>query len=58
MALLSKSNLRKARKEDVVRLARWLKLRNIDTMSHRQLINLLDWLFKRPILRMRNLITW
>lgn len=52
-----KKDLRRARAEDVIRLARWLKLRDIDTMSHRQLIRLLDWLFKRPEKRARN-IAW
>ncbi len=45
---ISKRQLRKAKPEDVRRLARWLKIKHIDTMSHRQLIRLLDWLFKRP----------
>jgi hypothetical protein len=44
---LTKNQLRKACPENVIRLALWLKIRNVDTMSHRQLIRLLDWLFKR-----------
>jgi len=39
----------------VARLARWLRIRSIDTMSHRQLVRLLAWLFKRRDMRARNL---
>jgi hypothetical protein len=55
---ITKSQLRKARPENVVRLARWLKIRNIDTMSHRQLIRILDWLFKRREKRERGMTLW
>jgi len=44
---MSKKSLRQAKPEDVRRLARWLKIKDIDKMSHRQLIRMLDWLFKR-----------
>ena len=45
---VTKRQLRKAAPENVRRLARWLRVRNMDTMSHGQLIRFLDWLFKRP----------
>lgn len=52
---VTKSQLREARPDDVKRLARFLKIKNIDTMSHGQLIRLLAWLFKRPLMRERNM---
>jgi hypothetical protein len=59
MGRVTKRDLRRARKEDVLRLARWLKIRDIDKMSHNQLIRLLDWLFKRPLQRSRGMAwTW
>lgn len=59
MGRVTKRDLRRARKEDVQRLARWLKIRDIDKMSHAQLIRLLDWLFKRPLQRSRGMAwTW
>lgn len=53
---ITKRQLRKARPKDVRRLARWLHVRNIDTMSHRQLIKFLHWLFTRRERRERGLI--
>ena len=53
---MKKSTLRKAKPEDVVRLAKYLKLR-IDGMSHRQIISLVCWLLSRREKFMRNL-TW
>lgn len=59
MGRIAKRHMREARPEDVRRLARWLNIRHIDTMSHRQLISLLDWLFRRPQQRMRGMAsTW
>lgn len=52
---ITKRNLKKAAPENVRRLARWLRIRRIDEMSHGQLIRLLDWLFKRPEKRLRGL---
>ena len=45
---ITKKNMRKTRMQDVRRLARWIGLRDIDKMSDRHLIRLLDWYFKRP----------
>lgn len=56
---IRKRHLMKARPEDVRRLATWLKMRNINDMSRRQLCSLLHWLFTRREKRMRNLAwTW
>lgn len=52
---IHRRHLKKARPEDVRRLARWLKLRNIDEMSDRQLISLLHWLFTRREKKQRGL---
>lgn len=52
---ITKKQLRKASPENVRRLARWLRVRNIDVMSHGQLIRFLDWLFKRPQKRARGM---
>lgn len=52
---ITKKQLRKAAPENVRRLARWLRVRNIDTMSHGQLIRFLDWLFKRADKKMRGM---
>lgn len=54
---IRKRHLTRARPEDVRRLARWLKVRDIDTMSDRQLCRFLHWLFTRREKRERNL-TW
>jgi hypothetical protein len=43
---MKKSTLKNAKPENVVRLARWLKLR-IDGMSVRQVIALVVWRFHR-----------
>lgn len=56
---IRKRHLMKARPEDVRRLARWLKVRNIDDMSHRQLCKFLHWLFTRRDKRARGMAwTW
>lgn len=54
---LRRRQLMKARPEDVRRLARWLSVRHIDTMSHKQLCRFLHWLFTRREKRARGL-TW
>jgi len=53
---LTKSQLRRAKPEALVRFARWLKLRNIDEMSHRQLASLVHWLITRRDKRERGFI--
>lgn len=56
MALMGKDKLRQAQQPDAVRrLAKWLKMRNIDAMSDRQVIRLLDWYFKRREKKFRGL---
>lgn len=39
---MKKSTIKKAKPENIIRLARWLRLR-IDGMSIRQIINLVAW---------------
>jgi hypothetical protein len=56
MAALRKWQLRQAKPDDLRRLARWLKLRNIDDMSQRQLVKLVYWLLTRKDKRERGLI--
>jgi len=52
---IRRRHLKRARPEDVRRLARWLKVKNIDQMSDRQLISFLHWLFTRREKRARGL---
>jgi hypothetical protein len=48
MIRLEKRHLKRAKPENLRRLARWLGLRHdIDTMSHRQLAKLVHWLLTR-----------
>ncbi len=55
---ITKSQLRRAKHENVKRLARALGLkRDIDTMSHRQLAALVYWRLTREEKRLRGL-TW
>jgi len=55
---LTRILLRQAKHENVKRLARLLGLkRDIDTMSHSQLANLIVWLITRREKKMHNL-TW
>ena len=54
---MKRSTLKKAKPEDVIRLAKWLKLR-IDGMSHRQVIKLIYWLITREDKRKRGLTTY
>ena len=61
MALMSKDHMRdaeKARPGCTRRLARWLRMKHLDSMSDRQVIKLLDWYFKRRDKKLRGLITW
>lgn len=58
MTLLSKKNLKKAKPDNIRRLARWLKLKNTEEMSIRQHISLLNWYFTRPEKRRRGLTLW
>lgn len=44
---ITRQMLRAAKPENVRRLARFLKLRNTDDMSHRQLCSLVNWLLRR-----------
>jgi hypothetical protein len=53
---IKRKQLRKARPENVRRLARWLRVRNLDEMSDRQVISFLHWLFTRREKRERGLI--
>lgn len=53
---LSKSSLKQAKPEALIRLARWLGLKRIDGMSHRQLANLVRWLITRREKRERGFI--
>jgi hypothetical protein len=43
---ITKVDLKKSKQENVIRLARWLRLR-IDGMSIRQIINLIYWRITR-----------
>jgi hypothetical protein len=56
MIRLEKRHLRRAKPEDLVRLARWLGLKYIDGMSHRQLAKLVHWLITRREKKLRG--TW
>lgn len=60
MVRIGKDKMREAEKNNpgcTRRLAKWLKMRNTDQMSDRQVICLLDWYFKRRDKKMRGL-TW
>ena len=56
MIRLEKRHLKRSKPEDLKRFARWLKLRDIDKMSHRQLANLVFWLITRREKRERGWI--
>lgn len=57
MTRLEKRHLKRAKPEDLRRFARWLGLKHdIDTMSHRQLANLVFWLLGRQQKRERGWI--
>ncbi len=56
MAALRKWQLKRAKPDDLKRLARWLRLRDIDEMSHRQLAKLVHWLLTRREKRERGFI--
>ena len=47
---ITKEQLRKARPENVIRLAKWLKL-DIEGMSIKQIINLVRWRITRGVAR-------
>jgi hypothetical protein len=53
---LEKRHLKRSKPENLKRFARWLKLRDIDEMSHRQLANLVFWLITRKEKRERGWI--
>ena len=58
---MSKAHMRDAeriRPGCVRRLATYLKMKNLDKMSDRQVIRLLDWFYKRREKMMRGLIEW
>jgi hypothetical protein len=54
---MKKSTLKKAKPENVIRLAKWLRL-DIDGMSLRQIIKLIHWLTTREEKRKRGMSTW
>jgi len=54
---MKKSTLKKAKPENVIRLAKWLRL-HIDGMSLRQVIKLICWLTTREDKRKRGLTTY
>lgn len=54
---ISKRSLKKARPEDVRRFAKWLGLHDIDGMSDRQVVKLLDWYLKRREKRARGMVS-
>ena len=57
MIRLDKRHLKRAKPENLRRFARWLGLKhNIDTMSQRQLANLVFWLLGRRDKRERGFI--
>jgi hypothetical protein len=57
MIRLEKRHLKRSKPENLRRFARWLGLkRDIDTMSHRQLANLVFWLLGRKEKRERGWI--
>lgn len=56
--IIKVKTLKQANHNDVKRFATWLKLKHIDSMSHRQLCKLIHWLLTRREKRQRNLILW
>jgi hypothetical protein len=57
---MSKDHMREAEKVRpgcTRRLARFLRMRNLDQMSDRQVLRLLDWYFKRKEKKARGM-TW
>jgi len=56
MIRLERRHLKRTKHENLKRFARWLKLRDIDTMSQRQLANLVFWRITRQEKRERGLI--
>jgi len=58
VTFITKKNLRKSRPENIRRLADFLKIRDTDQMSDRQLIKFLAWYFSRADKRSRGLTTW
>ena len=53
--LLSRHILRKAKPENLIRLAKWLKL-HIDGISHRQIVNLVYWRITRQSKRDKGML--
>lgn len=53
---LSRGILRRCKPENVLRLARALGLKHLDTMSHKQVCSLIIWLITRREKRERGLI--
>lgn len=52
---ISTKNLKRSRPEDLRRFAKWLNLKHIDEMSHRNLAKLVRWLITRREKRERGL---
>ena len=55
--IIKTSTLRKSKPENLLRLAKFLKL-HTDGMSHRQIASLIHWLLTRQDKRRRNLTTY
>lgn len=55
--MIDKQDLKNAKPEDVRRLAKFMNVKGIDEMSDRQLIKFLTWYFKRPRMRLRNMMS-
>lgn len=55
--MIDKRDLRKAKPEDLRRLAKFIDVKGLDEMSDKQLIKFLAWYYKRPAMRQRNMST-
>ena len=55
--MIDKRDLRKAKPEDLRRLAKFIDVKGVEEMSDKQLIKFLAWYYKRPKMRMRNMST-
>jgi predicted transcriptional regulator len=53
---ITKSQLKKCKPEYIYSLARYMKVKDIDTMSLNQLIKFFNWLFSRNTKRKNNKI--
>jgi hypothetical protein len=55
--MIDKQDLRKAKPEDLRRLAKFIDVKGVEEMSDKQLIKFLAWYYKRPTMRQRNMST-